>query len=372
MRVLMTSTSFPESPEDWKGRFIANLVAALSQRDDLSLSLWAPPGHLPEGAIPVATATDNSWLARLSRQGGVAHVLRNRKVLATCTVISLLFRLGRAYRQTPADVFHINWLQNALPLLGTKTPALIAVLGTDFALLRLPGMKALLRTVLKQRRAILAPNAVWMQAALEQAFGGVAEIHPILFGVDEPWFEVVRQPMADGTHHWLAVTRLTKNKIGDLFDWGEGLFGEKRRLHLFGPMQEDIAIPSWVDYHGPTHPKALLEDWFPKASGLITLSRHDEGRPQIMLEAMAARLPILASDLPAHRDMLRHKKTGWLASSRKDAREGLEWLEDPARNLLVGNAGRNWILNSVGTWKDCADRYAAAYRQLLEPEHATR
>ncbi len=224
----------------------------------------------------------------------------------------------------------------------------------------------MLRAMLRQRRAILAPNAHWMQPALQKAFGDYAEIRTIPFGVDDPWFDVIRRPRADKKHHWLAITRLTKNKIGDLFDWGHGLFGEQRQLHLFGPMQEPMDIPHWVNYHGATHPEALLQTWFPQACGLITLSRHDEGRPQVMLEAMAAGIPVLASNINAHRDMLQQRSTGWLAASRTEFSEGLDWLEDPEHNLRSGAAARDWVKANVGTWNDCAARYATAYHDLLK------
>jgi glycosyltransferase involved in cell wall biosynthesis len=366
LRVLMSSTSYPENAQDWRGRFIANLVNALAARDDIALSVWAPPGVLPAGVAVVSTPSDTRWLGRLSQQGGIAHLLRTRRVLAVGTILALLTRLGRAYRGQPADVAHINWLQNALPLWGSTTPALITVLGTDFGLLRLPGMKMLLRVILRQRPAILAPNAEWMRPALEQAFGDLAEIRPIAFGVDDPWFKVVRHPLLDSTRHWLAITRLTKNKIGDLFSWGDGLFGHERQLHLFGPMQDRLELPSWVQYHGPTHPADLLERWFPIACGLITLSRHDEGRPQVMLEAMAAGLPVLASDLPAHRDIVQHRQTGWLAGSAHELGQGLDWLDDAVNNQHAGQAGHQWVKDSIGTWADCAGRYAAAYQSLLE------
>jgi len=366
LNVLMTSTSYPENLQDWRGRFIANMAGALARRDDISLSLWAPPGDLPAGVAAASTPADAAWLAHLSQRGGIAHLLRTRKLLAMGTILSLIARLGRAYRKHSPDVAHVNWLQNALPLWGTSTPALITVLGTDFGLLRLPGMKSLLRALLRQRRAILAPNAEWMRPFLQQAFGDVAEVRTIAFGVDDPWFELVRQPLTvEGPRHWLAVTRLTKNKIGDLFEWGDGLFGTGRQLHLFGPMQEQISLPSWVQYHGPTHPADLLERWFPIACGLITLSRHDEGRPQVMLEAMAAGLPVLASDLPAHRDIVQHRATGWLAETPQDLATGLAWLNDAANNRHTGQAARRRIKDRVGTWDDCADRYAAAYQELL-------
>ncbi|MBI5627061.1 MAG: glycosyltransferase family 4 protein [Nitrosomonadales bacterium] len=361
----MSSTSYPENTQDWRGRFIANLAAALARREDIALSLWAPPGELPDNVVAAATPDDVRWLRRLSQKGGIAHLLRNRRIFTVAIVVQLLARLGRAYRHQPADVCHVNWLQNALPLWGTHTPALITVLGSDFGLLRLPGMKALVRAVLRQRRVILAPNAEWMRPELERMFGDLAEIRPIAFGVDDPWFAVVRRP-PEQVWHWLVITRLTRNKIGNLFEWGEGLFGKDRQLHLFGPMQEKIELPHWAQYHGSTYPEELLNTWFPQACGLITLSRHDEGRPQGMLEAMAAGLPVIASNLSAHRDIICHRQTGWLVDSVNELREALAILEMPSQNQETGKAARNWVKANIGTWDDCAGRYASAYQRLLE------
>lgn len=365
MNVLMSSTSYPRDAEDWRGRFIVNLAASLGRRPDIQLDLWAPPGELPPGVHDIATPEERQWLQTLSERGGIAHLLRHDRLLAAKASIGLLQRLHHAYRRHQPQVMHVNWLQNALPLSGTRTPAVVSVLGTDFGLLRLPGMRLALRRVFKQRPTVLAPNAQWMAPRLQAMFGDVAQVRPIPFGIDQSWFDLQRAPPEDRPRHWLAVTRLTKNKIGDLFDWGAGLFGPDRILHLFGPMQETVAVPDWVQYHGPTHPAALLTTWFPQAAGLITLSRHDEGRPQVMLEAMAAGLPIIASDLPAHASFIDHHRTGWISSSPDDLAAALTRLEDPAENLRIGSAARQWAADSVGTWDDCAARYAAVYAQLL-------
>lgn len=362
----MTSTSYPANAQDWRGRFIFDMAAALARREELHLSLWAPPGVLPHRVENALLHGDAEWLADLLRKGGIAHLLRTRKFAGIMAGIGLLRRQHRAYRCEPADVAHVNWLQNALALWGTSMPAVITVLGTDFKLLSLPGMRHALRRILANRRAVLAPNAGWMAPVLEREFGDVAMIHPVPFGVEASWFGVKRQADAGSPAHWLAVTRLTRNKLGDLFGWGEGLFDEQRILHLFGPMQENIVLPAWVKYHGPTHPTELREQWFPKAAGLITLSRHDEGRPQVILEAMAAGLPVIASDLPAHRDIVRHQETGWLATSREDLHEALTWLDTAESNQLVGKAAQNWVRNNIGTWDDCAARYTALYRTVLE------
>jgi glycosyltransferase involved in cell wall biosynthesis len=259
---------------------------------------------------------------------------------------------------------HVNWLQNALPLWGCDRPAVISVLGNDFGLLRLPGMVPALRSILRGRRVILTPNADWMVENLRKWFGDLAEIRPIPFGVDDSWFVMERRPPSSTPPLWLAVTRLTQRKIGHLFEWGEGLFGAHRKLHLFGPMQEKLVVPDWVNYHGSTYPKELLDEWFPRATGFVTLSCHDEGRPQVLLEAMAAGLPVVASGLLAHRDLIRSGETGILVDSREAFASAVRELESPDINRKMGMAARAWIRQKIGTWDDCAARYHAAYQSV--------
>lgn len=366
-RVLLTSTSFPENAQDWRGRFIADMTQSLARHTDIELSYWGPPGQLAPGVKAAMPAQDAAWLRSLLQRGGIAHLLRKRGPLALPVVFGLLRRLRRAYQESDAQAFHINWLQNALPAGSANKPMLITVLGSDLGWLRLPGMISLLRWTMRGKRVLLAPNADWMQPRLTRAFGDLADIRTIPFGIAEGWFAVERT-YTPANRDWLAVTRLTPGKLGDLFDWGTGVFGPQRPLHLFGPRQDaSISIPDWVIYHGPATPEALRHDWFPRAAGLITLSRHDEGRPQVMLEAMASGLPIVASNLPAHRDLIRHEQTGWLVDHPAALEAALSAAEDPAINRQIGQAAKAWVAEAVGTWDDCAERYHRAYQSLLEP-----
>jgi glycosyltransferase involved in cell wall biosynthesis len=364
--VLLVSTSYPRNAKDWQGRFIADMVQALAENNLIDLCVWAPSGNLPINVRSGLSPFDTAWLTNLLEKGGIAHVLRTQGVKGIVFAFTLLRLLRNAYRRKdPFDVAHVNWLQNALPLWGTSTPVVITVLGSDFGLLKLPGMKIILRSMIKQRKCIIAPNADWMVPTLMLAFGDVAEIRTIPFGVEKRWFDLIRAKPTERVQKWLAVTRITKNKLGNLISWGQNYFGDQRELHLLGPMQETLDLPDWIHYHGATNPDALLLDWFPHVTGLITLSQHDEGRPQVLLEAMASGLPVIVSDIAAHRDLVRDRETGWICGSSDNLLQALNFLEDPENNLRVGFAAKTWITNEIGTWQDCANRYETAYRDIL-------
>ena len=204
-----------------------------------------------------------------------------------------------------------------------------------------------------------------MSNELKQKLGYNTKIHPVPFGIEKSWFNLKRDIDSKQPQKWLVVLRLTQKKIGHLFDWGKHITRQGDELHLFGPMQEQLSIPEWVYYHGPTFPEALQQDWYPYASGLITLSQHDEGRPQVILEAMAAGLPVIASDQPAHADILDHKKTGYLINNEKDFSFALDALRDIDTNRTIGIAAQTKVKTHIGTWDDCADRYISLYESLL-------
>jgi hypothetical protein len=363
-RIMLVATSYPRDLGDWRGLFIRHMADALGRRGELDVGMWAPPGERLEAVRDLTNDADRAWLARLMDAGGIAHLWRRAPLRGPIEALSLLRRLHRAYRQHDADLRHVNWLQNALPLPADRCPLLVSALGTDMKLLALPLVRQRLRRVFGQRATAIRPNAEWMVEPLRQAFGDVADVRFLSFGIDPAWFEVNRAPATPS--RWLAVTRLTRGKLGPLLERGARWFATgERELHLFGPMQEQVEVPDWVHYHGPIGPEALRRDWFPTATGLVTLSRHAEGRPQVMLEAMAAGLPILASDMPAHANFLRHGDSGWLCDPSGDLAPALEALEDPARNAAIGHAAREWVAREVGTWDDCAARYVDSYRMLL-------
>lgn len=366
LRIYFVATMYPRDATDFRGVFIRQMAYALAALPDIRLTAWTPPGALPAGTVVATTEADARWLQRLLEVGGISHLMRSGGLRALLAPVKLLRMLAAGYRRhDDVDVYHINWLQAALPLPANGKPALITVLGNDLHLLRLPFMRSILRwRVMRGRRVAICPNAEWMEAPLRGAFGDLAEIVPVSFGIDPRWYSLERR-RDEQRRIWLVVSRLTSAKLGPLFEWARPLFeGTDRELHLLGPMEQDVEVPDWVQYHGPASPESLARDWFPVARGLITLSHHAEGRPQVMLEAMASGLPIIASRMPAHAAVVDDRETGLLCDSQDDLAAAIAELENEDTNRKFGDTARQRARERMGTWNDCAMRYRRIHVRL--------
>lgn len=367
-RIFLTSTSYPRSESDWQGLFIREMLGALARSEDNIVSYWGPPGPLPDRVRYVGTDDDRRFLQRLADRGGIAHLLRSSPIVGTANGLGLVRRMRRAIRLTrdASNVFHLNWLQSALAIPGRGNRVLVTVLGTDYKLLEIPGVSAMLRHTFSRNDVVLAPNAEWMAARLVDAFGDqVRRVTCVPFGISDEFYDV--EHAADqAKRRWITVLRITRAKIGPLVEWTRNVAGDSDEFHLFGPMQEDVDLPSWIRYHGPVTPDTLFRDWYPQATAMVTLSQHDEGRPQVLLEAMASGIPVIASRIPAHSDLLDSTGGGLLVSSEGEFASALQELSDPATRDSYSRTARQAIESAYGRWDDCAGRYQALYDTLLQ------
>jgi glycosyltransferase involved in cell wall biosynthesis len=96
---------------------------------------------------------------------------------------------------------------------------------------------------------------------------------------------------------------------------------------------------------------------------VFALSSLTEGYSIALLEACAAALPIVATDVGGNREIVHDGSNGWLVPARDRAVLGTrlrQMLADPLTAQGMGRAGRAWVLEE-GSFTTMATRYDALY-----------
>jgi len=97
---------------------------------------------------------------------------------------------------------------------------------------------------------------------------------------------------------------------------------------------------------------------------LLVLASHWEGLPMVVLEAMMAGVPVVATSVGAVGEVLRHNDTGWVVPPARPeilADAILKLLREPGLRTRIGNAGRQEARERYS-----AARMVAAYEALYD------
>ena len=90
-----------------------------------------------------------------------------------------------------------------------------------------------------------------------------------------------------------------------------------------------------------------------------------EGMPNALLEAMASALPVVVSDIPPHRELIQHERTGFLARDPLDMAHLVGTLadnEDLRRS--IGEAGRAYVRENLAS-EACTQAFLELYKRLI-------
>ena len=267
------------------------------------------------------------------------------------------------------DVVHAHNYHEVAPLLVGVSRAANLVLtshyhppsgGTTAVVLRAPH-RLLSRTVMRSfGRIICVSEAEAAALSLEQP-GISARTRVISNGVDAAR---IRQatPMDVGRPYVLSVSRLDRHKrvdetiraagLGhhDLVIAGDG--PERRRLESAARNCPAVRFLGQVD-------DDELHRWIRGASVVVTLSDR-AAFGLVILEAFAAGVPVVASDIPAHRETVRFGPP--TASSLVPVGADPQLLRDSIDQMAI--SGRRGFRSSVPSWDDMAEHTLGVYTEL--------
>jgi glycosyltransferase involved in cell wall biosynthesis len=173
------------------------------------------------------------------------------------------------------------------------------------------------------------------------------------------WAREGDSPSTNGSHFiFLMVARLLKDKgvhefveaarlLKSSYPWAEfALLGFKDSQNPNAVSEEQLALwqeKGWVTYWGSSadvrEPLALAD--------CVVLPSYREGTPRTLLEAAAMGRPLVATDVPGCREVVRHGFNGLLCLPRDAqdlANQMQAILQMPAEQLAqMGRASRQWV-----------------------------
>jgi glycosyltransferase involved in cell wall biosynthesis len=330
VKVVMLTTSYPRSPEDAAGRFVADAVE-----------------HLRAEGVKVEVVSPLSFRHFGIAYGhGVVGNLRRRPWLSLF-VPAMLVSFARAARRATreADVVHAHWLPSGLAAAATGRPFVVQLWGTDVALAQHAPWIA--RRVLRRARLVVCASRELADAARRL---GAREVRVIPNGIEVP--ADVREP--DDPPHVLYVGRLSAEK------GVRELVAATRGLPLVvagdGPLRDEVPGALGMVPHDE------LLRLYERAAVVACPSRR-EGFGVACLEAMAAGRPVVASSVGGLRDLVVDGVTGLLVPPGDVAalRAALEQLlADAGLRKRLGRAARERVLAEF-TWKRYAEHIQRAY-----------
>jgi glycosyltransferase involved in cell wall biosynthesis len=403
--LLFLTQTYPRFSGDTAGPFIRDLALGLARGGD-RVTVLAPHAEglaeaWDEGGVEVVTFryAPEAWeVLGYGRTLEADERVKARAALATPLYALTLRRAVRQQlRRRRFDLVHAHWIVPngviAAAVCGSAAPLAIGLHGSDVFLAEKPGVRRLARWALRQARLLTGCSPELVERV--RALGG-GESFPeersrvIPYGVDIAAFS----PAPARREIWrarlgipaeapliLGVGRMaTKKGFQVLLEVLPGLLAAQPEAHVVlaggGDLLERFAAAASA-WPGRVHlPGSVLRDTLPdlyRAADLFVLPAvHDskgnvDGLPNVILEAMASGLPVVASGISGIPLAVEDGRTGLLVPEREPRRlldALLRLLGDRGVAREMGERGRRKAENEL-TWDAVAARYREGYLSAL-------
>lgn len=389
LRVLIATTSFPVRKRLVSGVFVERLAATLGQRTDVDIEVVAPDSADQSGE-PTPTCyrletfryAPRQWQRLSHEPGGIpAAMARSPLLWLLLPTFLLAFFLKLLRRSRKADLIHANWsftgLLAAIAGTITGTPVITTLRGSDVSTMHRSALRRLsLRVLLKIDGATVAVSRL-MQSDLIRAFPQHAkDIHHIPNGVDSRFLDLPIARPGSPRLRLVSIGNLTANKAQlDIIQALVELGDPDISLTLVGDGPERTVLEQHIRLHRLERhvtltgalPVEQIPDILAEHDALV-LASHSEGRPNVVVEAMAAGRIVISSNLPGVAELIQEGNNGLLfpPGHPRDMADRIKQVKAMGeRASSLAEMARRTILDLGLSWPDCASDYRKLYETVL-------
>jgi glycosyltransferase involved in cell wall biosynthesis len=387
--ILALTTSYPSHEQDWSGIFIAKLLSAMSKRGH-RVRVVAPSDGVFHGTRVVHGIESRRFgyflprsCERLTRGGGGIPENLRKSNLAKLQVLPMMvaFLVASLRNCRGFDLLYANWLGagivGAVVNFLVGKPLIVSFRGDDGYLARDRIVWRVLTKWVSERAAAVAPVSSELAHILRDL--GIAEekLHMPRFGVDTEMFHPPedRAPSPERLQVMYAGALIPKKGLHILL---EALNDEKlKQVHLLiagegyysGQLKslcETVGISARARWTGSLAPPSVASEM--RNSDILCLPSFTEGSPNVIKEALASGLPVVASRVGGIPDLVRHGETGYLfeAGNVRELRECIATLAaNEELRIRMGRAAREFVMRSGMSWNDTAIDFETIFNRIL-------
>ena len=381
LRIAILTTSFPIDKDSVSGIFVKHLADALSNKSQIEVLV-------PAGAQP--TATESEYPVSFFRYapkrfqtlshspGGIPVALKKNKwnYLLLPLFLSSMF-LSTLRTAIRSDVIQANWSINGViaGLVGkvTNTPVITTLRGED----NTRAQSALLDLVILKACLFLSSRIVVVSSEMKKTLvnnqpKAKQKIHFIPNGVNE---DLLSLPLAGNQESKSQRLRLVA--IGSLIE-RKGLWQTitalanidkscRPTLNIIGDgvlkkelltLSEQRGVTDSIVFSGQLAQHDVFKAL--KNSDVLVLNSYSEGRPNVVIEAMAAGRVIIATEISGVTELIDNNSNGLLYRP-EDIDQLTEHIQslitDMERREHLAHKARQTIISQNISWQETAGRY---------------
>jgi len=392
LNVLLVSTSFPIGSGAQSGVFVQHLAHYLSKQHSLMV-LTPDDNHNNKSrqtnktqayALKLFRYAPIKWQMLAHQPGGIPVALKKKPWLSLLIPIfmwALFFALLKQARHV--QIIHANWsavgmLAGIAGLIMHK-PVITTARGSDITRIRQSRIDRLItRLCLASNRYVVCVSAsIYNELCMLYPFAR-HKLKIIHNGVDQGLLDIHRHSRStDHPLRLITVGNLIPCKsintiitaVADCDHCTLTIIGDGSEQEQLKAQTRQLGVDERVIFKGALVQQAVFSE-LAKADIFILASKN-EGRPNAVIEAMAAGLPVIVSKIDAVTDFVSPEKTGLLfdVGNARQLAQGIQQLmNNPGLCVTLGEAGRQYIVDQKLTWENCAEHYSELYFNAVDTD----
>lgn len=391
MKVLLVTTSYPLDEQSSSGIFVKRLKNALDKL--CQVEVVCPDDDISRSDVTGVCRsryTLKAWQTLAHRPGGIpAAIRRDFRYVLLVPFLLLSMQISILRRLSACDVIFANWAINAwiawLPSFLLQKPLITTFRGEDVRNLDTGLSLLIVRVALRVSDVVVLVSADMQESLIRRFPQYKKKLRVIHNGVEGSLLseEVAAKFTAQNDYfHILTVASLIPRK--DIATLLKALAIIQRKpdieanLHLnvvgggelMSPLKllcKELNIENSVTFEGLRTPEQVGKKY--RYSQIFVLPSLFEGRPNVVVEAMAAGCCVLVSDIDGCRELVSDGKSGYLVTAGNEqelVEKLIKVILNDSLRIRLGVAARKFVVDNNLSWDGCAREYQSLFSGVIK------